>query len=204
MHTRIKRITIGLSAALLMALATGSASARDLSISHGELWRAIFNPVEFKSSGLTAAACPVTLEGSFHARTAPKVVRSLVGFITRASIGTCRAGAATLLQETLPWHIQYSGFLGRLPDISGVRLIGIGVSYRVRDAIFGTTCLSRTTAEEPAGVIADLEAGEGNRNVLSLTAEPEKIIKCGTLNGSFVGSGTIAEVRGERLLLRLI
>jgi len=205
MHTRIKLSIVSLSAALLITLATGSSAARNLSISHGELWRAIFNPIEFRSSGLTAAACTVTLEGSFHAVTAPKVERSLVGSITRATVGICRSGSVTVLQETLPWHIQYSGFLGRLPDITGVRLIGIGVSYRVRDAIFGSVCLSRTTAEEPAAVIAELEAGEGNRNVIGVKADSGPRILCGSLNGQFSGTASVVEpTRGERLLVRLI
>lgn len=206
MHTRIKLITVGLVAALLMALAAGSASASRLSISHGNLWRAVFRPLQFRSSGATAASCEVTLEGSFHTTTIAKVANSLIGLITRAAVGACTAGAATVLTATLPWHVQYSSFTGSLPSITGVRILLIGASFQIRDAIFGSTCLTRTTAATPAAGIAELAAGSENRIVNALRADEGPRIPCGILEGSFAGTASVTEQPGgaRNLLVRLI
>lgn len=206
MHTRIKLITVGLAAALLMALAAGSASAGNLSLSHGSLWRAVFRPLQFKSGSLVAAACEVTLEGSFHTTTIRKVERALIGYITKAAVGACERGAATVLTATLPWHVEYGGFTGSLPEISGVRLLLIGASFQIRDAILGSICLSRTSEAEPAAGIAELPAGSENRIVSGLRAEETQRIRCGSLNGAFAGTASVTEQPGgaANLLVKLI
>src|ERR1051325_2819885 len=100
---RSKLILAGLAAALTMAIAANSASARNLSISHGELFNAVWRPISFSSGGLVAAECDVTLEGSFHYRTALKVRESLLGYITRAIVNNCvNGGSATVLTTNLP------------------------------------------------------------------------------------------------------
>jgi hypothetical protein len=208
MQARSKLIIVSLTAALLMALAVGSASANRLSISGGRLWRAVFRPLRFLSVGATATSCEVTLEGSFHSGTIRKVERALIGHISRASVGRCEVGSATVLNETLPWHVQYLGFEGRLPEITRVRLILVGAGFQIKDGIFGQVCLSRTSEAEPAAGLAELgriEAG-GNLLVEILRADESKVIRCGaSLSGSFEGSATVAEVSsGSRLLLRLI
>ena len=66
--------------------------------------------------------CNLTLEGSFHSGTIAKVAGSLVGYINRASLGSpCTGGTASVLRESLPWHLEYSSFVGTLPSISELR-----------------------------------------------------------------------------------
>lgn len=209
MQSRTKLVVAAASAALVMALAVGAASANRLSISHGNLWRGVFRPLRFQSGGLTAASCNVTLEGSFHSATIRKIERLLMGHITRALIGPCDSGSATILMEALPWHVQYAGFHGRLPIIEGGFDIDIiGLSIQIRDAIFGSICLARSTEAEPAGAIAEPEAEEagGNRPIKALVANTAPRIRCGTISGEFAGTGAMTEVPGgsRNVLLRLI
>lgn len=206
MHTRTKLIIAGLAAALLMALAAGSVSAGNLSISHSSLWRAVFRPLQFKSGGVTVTSCDVTLEGSFHSATFRKVEGLLIGYITRAAIGTCSAGSATILTGTLPWHFEYLSFIGRLPEIAGIRLALIGMKIQLRDAIFGTVCLKSTTQAAPAVFIAELEAGSENRIVSALRADETPRIRCGSLEGALAGTASVTEQPGgaRNLLVRLI
>jgi hypothetical protein len=208
MSSRSKLVFAGLAAALAMSLGVTTASANRLSLSHGNLWQVIWNPLAFKGAGITIASCPVTLEGSFHSATINKVIGALIGFISRASVGGCSTeGRASVLQESLPWHIRYGGFVGTLPLIEGVRLQLINASFRItRIPLFGE-CLARTTAERPAIGIAGIRSYvSGNGIVSSLTAESGAKIPCGSLTGEFEGTGTVREVPGGsvNLLVRLI
>ena len=209
MKARSKLVVAAVSAVLVMALAVGAASANRISISHSNLWRDVFRPLRFQSGGLSAASCSVTLEGSFHSATIRKIERLLIGHITHASIGPCETGTATILTETLPWHVQYLGFRGRLPIIEGgLRDILVGLSFQVRDAIFGSICLARATEAEPAAAIGELEAEEagGNRIIRSLVADSAPRIRCGSLSAEFQGTAAVTEVPGglRNVLVRLI
>ncbi len=208
-HARCKLIVAGISTLLLLALAVSTASANRLSTSHTGLWRTVFRPLKFVTGGVTALTCEVTAEGSFHSATFVKVERLLIGHITRASLGPCSTGSATILTETLPWHVQYLGFIGRLPAISGVRFIVIGLSFRMHEAIFGRECLVRSSETEPVGMIAELEAMEagGNISVRSMRSDETKSIECVPNVGraNYEGTGTITETAtGTRLLVKLI
>jgi hypothetical protein len=202
-----KLILAGLAAALVMAFAANSASARNLSISHGELFTAEWEQLKFKSGALVATECNVTLEGSFHYRTFLKLRGTLVGYITRAIADTCRRGSATVLTTNLPWHITYEGFEEPLPNITGIRLLLILAEFRVHDALTNLECLARTELGRPAEGVARLEAGAERRFVRGLTADPTKRIRCGTLfEGGFEGTATVREKpsRNTNLLVRLI
>ena len=203
---RSKLILAGLAATIVMAFATASASARNLSLSHGRLFNAIWSSLRFVSGGATAADCAVTLEGSFHYTTIAKVAHTLIGHITRARVGACASGSATVLTGRLPWHITYEGFEGALPDITGVRLLLIGAEFRIHERIFGTECLTATTTTERAVGVARLSAGSENRTVTGLTADPTPRIRCGILNGAFEGTAGFRNYQAtlENLLVRLI
>jgi len=197
----------GIAATITMLSSVSVASANNLSISHGNLWNAVFHPFRLQSSGVTAAACDLTLEGSFHSSTMRKVERALIGHISRATINNCRSGSATVLTETLPWHLQYAGFAGTLPLINEVRILAIGMSFRFRDAIFGSICLARTTTTNPGVLVARAggETGGGNLLISSIVADPLARIPCGSLSGGFEGSGTFTELPfGDNLLIQLI
>ena len=142
MRTRSKLALIGLGAAMLMAFAIGTASARNLSISNQNI-RMTFNNLELGAEGLATTTCHVTLEGSFHERTLVKTPETLVGFLTRVTTGNCNNGVS-VLRETLPWHIRYVGFSGRLPAISLILAKGVGAAFVVEPGL-GFRCLFRAT-----------------------------------------------------------
>jgi len=133
-------------AAVLLGTLVSSAGARNFSISNQSL-RVSYREVTFLG-GATESRCQVTLEGSLHRATMPKVSGSLIGYITSAILGPCATGTATILRETLPWHIRYHGFTGTLPDITLIRTHVIDLAWRFRE-VFGANCLIRSTAAEP-------------------------------------------------------
>jgi hypothetical protein len=124
MPRHAKLVLATATATLLMTIAvTGAASARSFSFSNGN-FRAVWTSVEFRVGG-SNIRCPITLEGSFHSRTISKVEKALIGYITRASVAalSCTGGRTTVHSESLPWHITYSGFTGRLPEITTIHLL---------------------------------------------------------------------------------
>ncbi len=112
-----------------------------------------------------------------------------MGYVTRAAIGTCASGNATLLTATLPWHIRYMGFRGRLPNIQAVLFLLAGLGFRIES--LGFDCLALTSDTNPATGIA--EVNEVNGTVTGLKPEPNTRIPttssggfgCPTTTGSF-------------------
>lgn len=152
------------SASLLMGALVSAASARSISTS-SQTVRATFRELRFEGAFGTVN-CQLTVEGSMHTRTIAKVANALTGYITSATLGTCASSTASILRETLPWHVQYSSFTGTLPNILSVTHNFIGVAFRIRET-FGVTCLARSTAANPirgtlrisAGVIVGARVG---------------------------------------------
>jgi hypothetical protein len=166
---------------LLGALA-GAASARNLSVS-SQNFRATFTSIAISHEG-GSIDCPVTLEGSLHARSFPKVAGSLLGYITRADLGPCRQGRATILRETLPWHIRYLSFSGRLPDIESLSVNIVGFSMAVSEGLIN--CLFASTAANPV-------VGRFERNIAARTITPLGLLgvvptRCG-LQALVAGTG---------------
>ena len=162
-------------AAVLLGALVGVASARNLSASNQTL-RATFNRMNF-TGGFGTIECALVFEGSFHARTIAKVVGTLSGFVTRAVVSSCARGGATVLSETLPWHIRYRGFTGTLPNINTVSADVSGTAWVIREP-FGVTCLSS------GGLIIAFNREVGGV-VTSATAS-------GTASHSCGGSGTVS------------
>jgi hypothetical protein len=145
---KLVKVSLALVGAMvLLGAVVATASARNLSVSSQTL-RAAFREV-ILNGPFGTIACAVTVEGSFHQRTTAKIQATLVGYITSAILGVCSQGTATLLRETLPWHIRYLSFTGTLPNITTLRANVIGSSYRIRET-FGTSCLGISTAAKPA------------------------------------------------------
>jgi hypothetical protein len=154
---RRRRLLLAIiGATVLLGGLTGSASARSLSFS-SQTMRATFSTVSFEGPFGTTN-CAVTLESSMHTRTIPKLSGWLLGYITRADLGPCSTGTATILRETLPWHMRYESFAGTLPNITSIRAQVVGVSFRVREPNT-ITCLVRTMAERPSIATFTREAG---------------------------------------------
>jgi hypothetical protein len=179
-----------------MALTTAGASARNLSISHGDLFNASWRQLRFSSGGAVAGECDVTIEGSFHYRTALKVRESLVGYITHAITNNCGSGSATVLTTSLPWHIRYQGFEGTLPNITGIRLRLILAEFNFKDRIFGSVCTATATSFNPVEGVANLTNGKERRLVKGLTADTGPRIPCGVISGSFEGTATVRDLPG--------
>jgi hypothetical protein len=144
MSKRATGILISVVATAVMAMTVTTASARNLSLTNQNI-RMTFNNLELGVEGISTLTCRVTLEGSFHARTLPKVAESLVGYLTRVTTGQCNRGV-TILTATLPWHIRYVGFSGRLPNITSIIARAVNVAFQVEPGI-GIRCLAAGNIE---------------------------------------------------------
>ena len=202
MRFHAKLLLAGLTAALVLATAIGTASANRLSLSERQFQIIWSTPLSSGGGGDTTAECAITLTGSFHASTFQKVVGALLGFVNTAAVGraeTCTRGAMTVLRETLPWHLTYDSFTGRLPAITGVTVQTIGASFQIEEG-FGIRCLFRTTTTNPNRFTANLD---GSGTVTFLRAgETETIpmtggILCPT-TGRFTGEGGSIRTPGGR------
>jgi len=171
------------SATLTLAALTTTASANHLS-SSTQTFRTTWSVFEF-AGGFASLKCSLTLEGSLHSRTIAKVLGTLIGSITRASIGPCQTGSATVLTATLPWHIRYNGFTGVLPDITRLKETITNFQLRIGEGVFGITCLARAEPNEPADAVYALN---GSHAVTSWTLGGT--INCEGISLTLSGSST--------------
>jgi hypothetical protein len=156
---RMMLVVVG--ATVLLAGLVGTASAGRLSTSSQRL-RASWTRLSFVG-GIGNVECEVVVEGSFHQRTISKTVGTLSGFISAANISRCARGGATVLNESLPWHVQYASFTGALPNITTIGARIIAVAFRIREPVFGVTCLARsnlgvTFNREASGAVTSVAA----------------------------------------------
>jgi hypothetical protein len=207
----IKLVFVALIATIALSFAISGAGARRIETSEqGFLVR--ISPIIWSAAG-NRLSCPLTLEGSFHSRILSKVCGQLIGHISQAQIPVgleppCQGGTARALTETLPWHVQYVSFAGRLPAITQIRFQVVGARFQT--VIGGVTCLAGGTQAHPgAGAINIGGGGEGN----SIRALPEFTIPlggefiCGFAgNGTFEGSGEVFTLRTPqaRITVRLV
>jgi hypothetical protein len=220
-HTRTTQwLTAITAAALLLTASATTATARNLSTSE-QSFRATFTGLEFTANAMIR--CRVTLEGSFHSRTIPKVARTLVGAITRAIVGhPCTGGGEAWADngaETqplgtapnrLPYHITYESFSGTLPAIRTVNLGLSRASFVMQVTVLGLTCRGRygnatdsittTASVEAGGAITALEPHGGASLVEELG--PNRVCRP-TLNFSNTGGITNLST-GARLTVTLI
>lgn len=136
-------------AVLTLGLLASTASA-------GRFWRepytvfkARYTRLDF-SGGFGTVECEVLLEGNLHSHSISKTANSLIGYIEIANVPFCSRGGATVLRETLPWHVTYRSFVGTLPSITALATNVIGLSFRMREPSIGATCLARSTSSSPA------------------------------------------------------
>lgn len=176
---KIKLSLAAVSAVVALFALVGVASANDLSVSSQSM-RATWTRAEF-IGGFGTVVCAFTVEGSMHTATTTKTAGALVGFVTRASVGPCPSGSATVLTATLPWHVQYASFTGTLPTIASVTEDIFG-AWSIREPTFGITCLVRPTASSPNTATFNLNAG----SVTSVTLGGS--IPCGSFTGTVGGT----------------
>ncbi|MGN6188199.1 MAG: hypothetical protein ACTHOE_04820 [Conexibacter sp.] len=182
-----------LGATVLLGALVSTASARNLQLTN-QTWRSTFREIRFRLP-FGDTVCPATLEGTFHSRTIAKVAGSLIGYVTRAAFGApCTSGTATVLAETLPWHVRYLAFSGTLPEfINSIRVNVVDVSFRVREPGLNV-CLVRSTAAEPVLISFARENGGA-----VLTAELAGTIRTGA--ECFGEAGTLSSDRGPVTVL---
>jgi hypothetical protein len=174
MRTRSKLILAALTASLLMGLAVSSASANRLSTSNTR-FRVTWANLDLRDvGGNIHIICPVTLEGSFHSATLRKVTGALIGAITRGIVNgsepPCTGGTATILQESLPWHVTYEGFRGTLPAITSIELLLRRYAFRVETEVLfvRVACLYRDRGRVEENLRGTLAVG-ANGQVTTLT-----------------------------------
>ncbi|HEX7291736.1 MAG TPA: hypothetical protein VF250_11485 [Conexibacter sp.] len=164
-------------AILCLGALVSTATARTFSVT-SQTWRATYRALETRWGESEASRCALTLEGSFHARTMTKSAGSLIGYVTRAVLEACASGSATVLQSTLPWHIQYASFTGILTArITSIRANVINAGIGVREPI-GFPCLFRSTAIEPLALIFNTFIGPLVITAAELSGEFSRPAEC--------------------------
>lgn len=190
------------TAALLLGGLISAAAARNLRFSAPRK-REMFRTVEF-TGPFGTTRCDMTLEGRFHETTIAKVLETLMGLITRVDTArTCVQGGATVLAESLPWHLRYGGFFGTLPSMMSIIRLTIGFSLRATEPL-GFTCLVRSTAAEPVVETFQIGAG-GVVTSAELSGEIRVGGECGGARGRITGrSTTVTNETGGRITVTLI
>jgi len=157
-----KLLLAALAATALFAALASTAGARNFSVSNSNI-RSVFRPLEF-ISGENRISCTVTMEGTFHYRTIVKVANALIGYITRAIVDerNCRSEGplgrnirARVRNETLPWHVRYVSFTGRLPDVT-IRIRLLRAGFNLEPVPIVGTCRYTATAD---GIIGGPRGG---------------------------------------------
>ncbi|HEV7774718.1 MAG TPA: hypothetical protein VGO48_15665 [Conexibacter sp.] len=186
-------------ATVLLGALVSSASAGRLSHSANTL-NATYARMDFRG-GLGTLECEVILNNTLHTRTITKTRLLLMGYITAANVNRCARGSATLLRETLPWHVRYDSFAGTLPNITSIVTRVIGFSFRFTEPVFRISCLLRTTPEQPLIQSYNLTGG----TITSATVGGSIPCNPGAITFSFSGSTTaVAEAGGARVTVTLI
>ena len=186
-----------LAATALSASLVASASAGRIFLSNRN-FRTVYAPLQFAAESQTIS-CNATMEGTFHSSTIVKVVGSLIGYVNRATVDTpnCSdnsggSARALIQQASLPWHIQYVGFIGTLPSVR-IRDQIINASFRVLGLPFGLVCEYRVSAF----YIIEGPAAGSNMNTGNAFARAEELQGFASPssflcpNGRFGGRGAI-------------
>jgi len=145
MRTTPKLALTALTAAALLASLAGSGSARNFSVTNKN-FRAVWTSLTFREPfEFFNVRCNVTMEGSFHENTIPKVLESLIGYVTRAVFShPCTGGegwawngteGALTGASSLPWHIRYQGFTGTLPNISTIGITLVRPKFSINSGV---------------------------------------------------------------------
>jgi hypothetical protein len=195
-----KLLLAGLGATVVLGALVSTASAGRLEVSSQTL-RAAFSEVIFTEPFSGEVRCVVTLEGSLHSRIIQKVAGTLIGYITRADLGRCvEPGTATILRETLPWHVRYASFSGTLPNITRLTIHVIGSAFRV-DFPFGPACLARTEPNEPA--IGNFERNTATTELTAAEIGGRIRTDCLGISGTFASTRTVPTVLNSATRIRV-
>jgi hypothetical protein len=104
-------------------------------------------------------------------------------------------GAANFLPESLPWHVTYSSFSGRLPAIASIRTLFEGVKFRT--IIASIECLySQGTGRSISGEFFRVGGGQILTFAFDRTTHLERLI-----GGPFCPPEGALEGTGEAFIL---
>lgn len=204
MPSVLRRLTAACAAVTMLTLATSVAPANRLAIQSNSDIAFIWSGLRVLPPVGDTVQCGVTLIGHFHSLTIAKTVGSLIGLITQARLGSCNGGSATILSETLPWHITYNSFSGRLPNITQGRFSLINVSLQINNDT--ATCLVATTTGKPvigtfnlseSGVVNSLQASG------SIDLSGPELCRFLSANGQFEGAASVTHLEGDLVVIRL-
>jgi hypothetical protein len=205
MKRRSKLLLAASLAVLIATISASMASANNLGVSSREI-RIIWNALTF-NGGPSTIICPVSLLGSFHRDIMAKDDESLFGAVTSAKVGSCQGdGRATILQESLPWHIVFDFWGEELPAIETIGLRIVNNTFRVSD---GVACLVRSDLTEPIGGFVEIDTSTGV--IDNIVADPDFEIDlddpgflCDLAGDSFfTGTGSITTAGGGSTIIDL-
>jgi len=192
-----KLLLVVVSVSALLGASVTTATARNWEFSKQQM-RKFFREVRFEGV-FGATSCQLTLEGSVHSRTIPKVRETLIGYVTSAPVKeeSCTNGRAR--GKNLPFHLTYEGFAGSLPNISSVFILLRGMRFEM---IVSGIC----TVDY--GLATDNVTGRANREAGSALTAIEPVAGRNILNrvsgtgfcpasGSLQGSGGVTILNGS-------
>jgi len=199
MRTIVKLSLAALTAAALLASLVGSASARSFSVTNRN-FRAVFRPLTFQEPfNFFRVTCNVTMEGTFHENTIPKVLETLLGYVTRVGVThPCTGGegwawngteGALTGASSLPWHIRYQGFTGTLPNITTIRVNLIRPKFSINNGI----CLG---TYQPAAQRGILEITGGTTRIRADESQIISRIEGNCPEGRFAGTSEVVTLLG--------
>jgi len=192
----IRTVVLGaIAAAMLLALAGGAAVAlRSISFSRREISK--LGSVTFSSPGVFSVICDVGMSKTLNTNPVGKAAHGSVGAATlRVLQGRCAGGTAEFLRAETPRNLNYLGFTGTLPNITGVVFEITEVEVLV-SALGGLArCLYRGNQEEmfivSGGATRELRLLEEPPLILFMTLGgltcPQRMSMSGVLNGTPVG-----------------
>ena len=149
-----------------------TATANRLSIGEPR-FRAVWSEMLFyRIADMVEIRCPITLEGSFHSRTLTKILGTLVGHITRASVatGSCVGGRMRWLTTRLPWHLKHDTFNGSLPNITSIVYRGVGAEFLLEYTIMGVPLSCLYVTSEPKSIFMAFKRDTVTRQLTRIEA----------------------------------
>jgi hypothetical protein len=206
MRLHRKHIITALAATALFASLAATAPARNISLTNRNI-RVTFNPIIFNNE-VARVSCRVTVEGSFHCATISKVDRALIGYISRATIEqeTCRSSSFALAgrvrQATLPWHLAYLGFRGRLPEAIEIDLVE-NAGFEMNNVPLIGTCNYSATADLFVGGPTGGAINEGNASARMNEATRQRSETSGCPEGTFATTTAPITLLGTTTGIRL-
>jgi hypothetical protein len=176
------RLLQGLAIACVLAALVESAAANRVEVTNQSI-RLVWAELRVFTPDGVSSTCPVTLEGTFHARTFAKTSGLLVGYITesKARITDCvfSGGVEGFAFLPVPYHIRWTSFRGTLPRIRKGRfqILGVGIQLRA----LGVTCLYKSSSAAP--LFLELELNEETGEAIG--AEADETAPIPLFEGSF-------------------